>query len=66
MNYRNEGIVVGAAGGGGWQDAEGGGWQDAEGLVEVTRCHSEHIGSQGGCYFALQSHSPPVLQDILI
>lgn len=32
----------------------------------MTRCDSEHIGSQGGCYFTLQSHSPPVPQDILI
>lgn len=41
------------------------GWS-AKGLAGVTRCDSEHIGSQGGCYFTLQSHSPPVPQDILI
>lgn len=44
------------------------GWS-ARGLAGVTRCDSEHIGSQGGCYFTLQSHSlPPFLvpRDILI
>lgn len=35
------------------------GWS-AKGLAGVTRCDSEHIGSQGGCYFTLQSHSPPI------
>jgi len=41
------------------------GWS-ARGLAGVTRCDSEHIGLQGGCYFTLQSHSAPIPQDILI
>lgn len=49
------------------QGRKGREWEwSAEGLAGVTRCDSEHIGSQGGCYFTLQSHSPPVPQDVLI
>lgn len=49
-----------------WNGGVGGGGWSAKGLAGVTRCDSEHIGSQGGCYFTLQSHSPPLPQDILI
>lgn len=48
------------------EERERGGCLGAKGLAGVTRCDSEHIGLQGGCYFTLQSHSPSVPQDILI